>query len=80
MTTFRISASVKDRYRVSNDGPWITVEGDLNKPTMGLEDYPCSRDGCFEGMLIMKYVTDDGMEMIFPLALSSPIGFQRRGR
>ena len=63
----RISGSVKDRYRVSNDGPWITVEGDPNKPTVGLEDYPCSRDGCLEGMLIMKYVTDEGMEMIFPV-------------
>ena len=34
---------------------------------MGLEDYPCSQDGCLEGMLIMRYVTDSGNEMIFPV-------------
>jgi hypothetical protein len=32
-----------------------------------MDDYPCARDGCLEGMLLLRYVSDNGMEQIFPV-------------
>jgi hypothetical protein len=63
----RITGSAGDRFRVSQGGPWINVEGDPERPTVGMDDYPCARDGCLEGMLIMRYQTESGMDMIFPV-------------
>ncbi len=51
----RISGSVKDLYKLSDDGPWINVEGDPAQPTTG-PDWPCNVEGCKAGMLIMKHV------------------------
>lgn len=62
----RVSGSPKDKYRVRNDGPWINVAGDSSKPTFG-GDWPCNIEGCFEGMLVMKFVTLDGVESIIPV-------------
>ena len=62
-----IITGTRDRYRIVEDGPWITVEGDPDSPTVGMDLYPCSFDGCYEGMLILRYVTDNGVEQIFPI-------------
>lgn len=62
----RISGTVKDRYRVRDDGPWINVGGDTSKPTIGGE-WPCNVEGCYEGMLVLKFVTQSGVETIIPI-------------
>lgn len=62
-----ITGSVKDRYRLSEGGPWINVEGDPAQPTAGNQDYPCNQEGCLAGMLIMRFVSDDGVELIIPV-------------
>jgi len=62
----RISGTVKDKYRVRDDGPWITVAGDETKPTVGGE-WPCNIEGCYEGMLVLRYVTQDGVESVLPI-------------
>lgn len=62
----KIVASAKDRFRVSESGPWINVDGDPDRPTVGMDGYPCKLDGCFEGMLVLRYVTESGTELIFP--------------
>jgi hypothetical protein len=61
-----IVATVKDRYRVSDNGPWINVEGDPSQKATD-SSYPCSIDGCTVGMLVAKFTTDAGVETIFPI-------------
>lgn len=65
----RISGTPKDKYRVRDDGPWINVGGDPAKATFGGE-WPCNIEGCFEGMLVMKFVTLSGVETIIPVGES----------
>jgi hypothetical protein len=60
-----IVASAKDRYRTSDAGAWITVEGDGTKATSA--EYPCNIEGCMGGMLVGKFVTDSGVETVFPI-------------
>lgn len=62
----RISGTVKDKYRVRDDGPWITVAGDAATPTSG-GDWPCNVGGCLEGMLVARFVTEAGVEIILPV-------------
>ncbi len=62
----RISGTAKDRFRLTDKGDWINVGGDLGDPTGGSE-MPCNIEGCYRGMLIMKYVTDAGVETIYPV-------------
>lgn len=62
----RISGTVKDKYRITNDGPWINVEGDPDQPATGT-DLPCNIEGCFKGQLIMKFVSDSGWEKVEPV-------------
>ncbi len=62
----RVSGTVKDKYRVRDDGPWINVGGDPAKQTVG-GDWPCNIEGCYEGMLVMKFVTQSGVETIIPV-------------
>lgn len=62
----RISGTVKDKYRISEKGPWINVEGDPAIPATGLE-LPCNVEGCFAGQLILKFEADSGWEKIYPV-------------
>jgi hypothetical protein len=61
-----IQASTKDQYRVVQNGEWITAEGDLTQPSTD-PSLPCNFEGCYVGMLIGKFVTDSGVETIFPI-------------
>ncbi len=63
----RISGTVKDRYRISADGPWINVEGETDKSAAGM-DLPCDIEGCHPGTLVMKYTTEDGIVTLYPVA------------
>ncbi len=61
----KISATVKDRYRISDKGEWISAEGTPER-AIGAE-YPCNIEGCMVGMLVGKFVTEKGVEIIFPI-------------
>lgn len=65
----RISGSTKDKFRVTEDGPWITVEGDPAQSAVGLQ-LPCNVEGCFVGQLIMKFESDSGWEKVEPVGAS----------
>jgi hypothetical protein len=62
-----ITATVTDKYRVADNAPWITVEGDPSQPKPGGADWPCTVEGCLVGMLVGKFVTEAGVELIFPI-------------
>jgi len=62
----RISGTMTDKYRVTEDGPWITVEGDPDMPATGM-DLPCNVEGCLQGQLILRFVADSGWEKVSPV-------------
>ncbi len=63
-----IQASTKDLYRIEQNGEFISAEGDLTQPTSD-PSLPCNFEGCYVGMLIGRFVTDSGIETIFPIGL-----------
>lgn len=62
----KVWGTEKDRYRISADGPWMTVVGDTSQTAAG-KDLPCDVEGCHPGTLIMRYTTDQGIETLFPV-------------
>ena len=40
-----ISATTTDRYRISEDGPWITVTGERRESTVLDSSFPAMRQG-----------------------------------
>ncbi|MFM2248495.1 MAG: hypothetical protein RL071_4570 [Pseudomonadota bacterium] len=62
----RVWAPVADKFRITDKGPWINVEGDPAQPTTS-GDWPCSIEGCRAGMFIMKFVTEAGVEYVKPV-------------
>ncbi len=64
-----ISGTPKDKFRVTDKGEWITVAGNPNESTSGT-DLPCNIEGCFRGMLILKFVSEAGVEMVYPVGES----------
>ncbi len=62
----RISGTGQDRFRITDKGNWITVDGDPNDPSGGT-DLPCNIEGCFRGQLIMRFRSDAGVEVIKPV-------------
>lgn len=64
-----ISGSASDKYRLSDDSPWITVAGDPDQPTSGSE-WPCNLEGCLAGMLMMRFVgKGSGIESLMPVGV-----------
>lgn len=63
----KIAGSINDQYRISDSGEWINIQGDLNSPSLGKEDLPCNIEGCFDGMLILKFTDRDGRETVYPV-------------
>ncbi len=63
----KISGTASDQYRLSDESPWINVTGNPENPTTGAE-WPCNVEGCFEGMLIMRFVgKGSGIESVVPV-------------
>jgi hypothetical protein len=60
-----IEVSAKDYYRISKDGPWINGAGDTSQPAKS--GLPCTLEGCYKGTVILKFKTDEGMEIIEPV-------------
>ena len=63
-----IQASASDQYRVQQGGEWINAEGDLMQASTD-PSLPCNFEGCYVGMLIGRFVTDGGIETVFPIGL-----------
>jgi hypothetical protein len=64
-----IIATAKDRYRVTDTGAWINVQGTGEK-AIGAE-FPCNIEGCFVGMLVGKFTTEEGVETVFPIGVET---------
>lgn len=62
----RITGTTKDRYRISDKDPWINVEGDPSKPAVG-DEWPCNLQGCFAGQLVLRFVSESGVENVYPV-------------
>jgi hypothetical protein len=61
-----IQASASDKYRVVQNGEFINAAGDLTQPSTD-PSLPCNFEGCYVGMLIGRFVTDSGIETVFPI-------------
>lgn len=55
----RIEVSSKDEYKLSDDDPWMTAEGDTSRRAVGA-DYPCTLEECFHGTVIYRFTGEDG--------------------
>ncbi|MDG1483611.1 MAG: hypothetical protein P8R54_28735 [Myxococcota bacterium] len=64
----RISGSESDQYRISDKGPWMNVAGDTSGSSAGA-DWPCNFEGCYPGQLIMRFVSEAGIETVMPVGL-----------
>jgi hypothetical protein len=63
----QIIATVKDRYRISDDGAWINVEGDPAAAAPTGSEWPCNLEGCKAGQLVGKFTSVNGVDVIFPI-------------
>lgn len=64
-----IIATTSDKYRITDSGPWINADGDPAVRSIAPE-YPCNADEkCFAGMLVGRFVTSAGVEVIFPIGV-----------
>ena len=62
----RISAAPKDKFQITEGGDWITVTGDPNQSAQGT-NLPCNVEGCLRGQLVLRFVSEDGVETILPI-------------
>lgn len=62
----RIEATQNDQYRITEDGPWMNANGDTSAAATD-PNLPCNFEGCYPGMLIGRFVTEDGVENVFPI-------------
>lgn len=63
---FDVIASSTDFYKISDDGDWISAEGDTTQSALGT-DLPCNLEGCYRGQVIMRYTGDDGHIVVIPV-------------
>jgi len=65
----KITASAIDYYRLEKTGPWINAAGDETQKTDGSSTLPCNFEGCYRGMVIMRFTGDSGVQQIHPVGL-----------
>lgn len=78
-TKFMIRATEGDKYRISDDGPWINADGDPSLPTSGT-DAPCNQEGCYAGMMMIRFTTDTGIETLIPGGVETIFSVPAHGR
>ena len=66
-----IRATTTDRYRISEDGDWITVNGEEDASTVLDSSFPCNETGCVAGQLVAKFEGAAGYVEIFPVGASA---------
>jgi hypothetical protein len=59
----RISGTASDKFRISDRGPWINVKGDTSQSPSG--ELPCSLEGCHPGTLVLRFVSESGVENMY---------------
>lgn len=64
----RIVATSNDRYKLTKDGAWINVAG-LEGQAASDSAMPCTAEGCFVGMLVGRFTTEDGFVEVFPVGV-----------
>jgi hypothetical protein len=67
----KITGTMTDRYRIRDDGPWITVEGEKDVSTVLDATYPCNESGCVAGQLVGKFTGAADYVEIFPIGTST---------
>ena len=60
-----IRTSSKDKYQITEGGPWITVEGDPAISTSGDSNWPCNMEGCLAGVMMFRFVGESGMDTMY---------------
>jgi hypothetical protein len=66
-----ILATIKDRYRIKDDGEWINVTGDPAAPAPTGADWPCNQGDCKVGQLVGKFTSVNGTVLLFPIGEST---------
>jgi hypothetical protein len=62
---FTVHGTTADYFQLSKGGPWINVEGD--KSDASVAGLPCNIEGCYRGMLIMRFTGESGVQQILPV-------------
>lgn len=68
-----------DYYRIEDGGPWINAAGDTSKPTSGNPEMPCHQEGCFAGMLVVRFTGESGATVTWPAGLGVVITAPEHG-
>ena len=77
----RLSATTADKYRTSDKSPWHTVEGDTAAGVTSDPQFPCTgNERCYPGTLIGRFVTDDGVEVVFPIGAETTFRAPENGQ
>lgn len=76
--TAKITATSADKFRITKDSEWINAAGHEGKQATG-EGWPCTSEGCWEGMLVGRFTSQDGFEEIFPIGISTTYRAQSHG-
>lgn len=74
----QISATLTDKYRITEKGEWITAEGIVGQKAPSTE-YPCDIEGCWVGALVGRFTTDAGVVTVFPIGGSTVITAPEHG-
>lgn len=64
-----IRVTTNDRFRLRKGGKWMDANGDPDDPASGAK-LPCDSADCLRGQLIGLFVTEAGVESIFPIGAS----------
>jgi hypothetical protein len=67
-----------DQYRITREGDWINAAGEPG--TRGEGEDPCTLENCTKGMVIGRFVSEDGHEEIFPIGEETVYVAQAHGR
>lgn len=65
----RVHGTENDYFKIDGNSDWINVAGDPSKPTAS--GFECNVEGCFQGMLIMKFTGDSGITKVVPVGIET---------
>lgn len=71
-----ITSTQADRFRLDEDGDWMTTAGN---GVQANGDLPCTMEGCTEGMLVGRFTSDDGYEEVFAIGAEFAYTAQAHG-